>query len=83
MYHLRDKDGAHEIDVVIELGAGSIIALEIKANSSVSVGDARHLTWLRDTLGDKFIAGAVLHTGPRPYQLSDRIAALPLWRLRA
>jgi hypothetical protein len=57
------------------------MAIESKAKASVSSGDARHLSWLRDQLGPRFVAGAVLHTGPRAYRLSDRILALPLWTL--
>jgi hypothetical protein len=40
--------------------------------------DAAHLAFLRDQLGDRFLAGAVLHTGPRAFVLSDRIFALPI-----
>lgn len=40
--------------------------------------DAKHLEWLRDTLGDRFLAGAVLHTGSRPFQITERILALPI-----
>lgn len=29
-------------------------------------------------LGERFLAGAVLHTGPRPFTLSERIFALPI-----
>jgi hypothetical protein len=41
-------------------------------------GDARHIAWLRDELGDRFVAGAVLHTGPRVFMLEDRVAAVPI-----
>ena len=60
------------------MGGESIVALEIKATSSPRSDDARHLTWLRDQLGDQFLAGAVLHTGPMPFPMSERIFALPI-----
>jgi hypothetical protein len=44
----------------------------------VTTGDARHLAWLRDELGDRFVAGAVFHTGPHAFPLGDRITALPI-----
>jgi predicted AAA+ superfamily ATPase len=77
LYHLREKDGRREIDVVGEVGTG-VIGIEIKATASPTPSDATHLGYLRDTLGDRFLAGAVLHTGPRAFVLSDRVFALPI-----
>ena len=81
LHHLRARDGGHEVDLVAELSADRIVALEIKATAAPKATDARHLIWLRDRLGDRFLAGAVLHTGPRPFQLADRIFALPICSL--
>ncbi|HUZ78601.1 MAG TPA: DUF4143 domain-containing protein [Chloroflexota bacterium] len=80
LFHLRDKDGRHEVDLIVEVAQG-IIGLEVKATSAPRLDDAAGLLWLRDTLGPRFIAGAVLHTGPRPFQLADRIGALPICTL--
>jgi hypothetical protein len=81
LYHLRDRDGRHEVDLLAEVAGGGIVALEIKATSAPGPSDARHLGWLRDQLGDRFLAGAVLHTGPRPFGLGDRLLALPICSL--
>jgi hypothetical protein len=35
------------------------------------------------TLGDRFVAGVVLHTGPRVYTLGERIIAVPICTLWA
>jgi len=78
LYHLRARDGAHEVDLIAELPAGNVLAVEIKADSAPQLADARHLAWLRERLGDRFLAGAVLHTGPRPFRLAERIFALPI-----
>jgi hypothetical protein len=40
-----------------------------------------HLAWLRDELGDQFVAGVVFHTGPRAFELGDRITAVPICAL--
>jgi predicted AAA+ superfamily ATPase len=77
-YHLRDKNGRHEIDLVIEFGGGRVAGIEIKAAAAPSRSDAKHLEWLRDELGERFIAGVVLHTGPRAFDLADRIIAAPI-----
>ncbi|HXB65194.1 MAG TPA: DUF4143 domain-containing protein [Solirubrobacteraceae bacterium] len=76
--HLREKNGRHEIDLIAELPAGRVVAIEIKSAAAPKRADARHLEWLREQLGDRFLAGAVLHTGPRPFRLSERIFALPI-----
>jgi len=78
LYHLRQEQGRHEIDLIAEIGGQRVIAMEIKATSSPSLHDARHLEWLRDRIGDRFIAGVVLHTGPGTYPLSQQIAAAPI-----
>ncbi len=78
LYHLRDQDGRREVDIVAELGGERVLGFEIKAGASVTAGDARHLAWLRDELGDRFVAGAVLHTGPHAFPLGERITALPI-----
>ncbi|HEV2998560.1 MAG TPA: DUF4143 domain-containing protein, partial [Solirubrobacteraceae bacterium] len=78
LHHLRTSDGAHEVDLIAELPGGGVLAVEVKAASAPGPADARHLQWLRERLGDRFIAGALLHTGPRPFRLDERIFALPI-----
>jgi uncharacterized protein len=81
LYHLREKDGRREIDLLGELASGDVVAVEIKASAAPTISDARHLAWLRDVLGERFKGGAVLHTGPRPFRLGDRLFALPICAL--
>jgi uncharacterized protein len=86
MHHLRQANGRREIDIVLEGPAGAIVGIEVKSGASVDLDDARHLTWLRDELGEEFVAGVVLHAGPITFKLADRIWALPisaLWWGRA
>lgn len=78
VHHLRTKQGEHEVDLLIELGGFRVIGIEVKASAAPDGKDAMHLAWLRDELGDRFLAGVVLHTGPRVYQLGERITAAPL-----
>jgi len=63
------------------MSADSVLAIEIKATAAPKPDDAKHLQWLRGPLGDRFLAGAVLHTGPRPFTLGDRVFALPICTL--
>jgi predicted AAA+ superfamily ATPase len=78
LYHVRTEAGRHEIDVVAELGGDRVIGIEIKAAAAPTVGDAKHLRWLQTELGDRFVGGVVLHTGPRVYELADGIVAAPI-----
>lgn len=78
LYHLREKNGRRELDIVGELRADRVVAIEVKASAAPTADDARHLMWLRDELGDRFAGGAVLHTGPRSFTLGERIHALPI-----
>ncbi|MDQ6730641.1 MAG: DUF4143 domain-containing protein [Actinomycetota bacterium] len=82
-YHLRDKQGRHEIDLIAEIAAGDILAIETQATAAPSRQDARHLEWPQDELGDRFIAGAILHTGPSLLRLANRILAIPICALWA
>jgi hypothetical protein len=81
LYHLRHESGRHEIDLMAELGAERVVAMEVKADSAPRAEASRHLRWLRDELGDRFVAGIVLHTGPRIFPLGDRIVAAPICTL--
>lgn len=78
LFHLRQREGRHEIDILAELGGGRIIAIEVKASSAPDGRMARHLVWLRDQLGDRFVAGVLLHTGQRTFNLGAKIVAAPI-----
>lgn len=42
------------------------------------IREVRHLAKLRDRLGDRFVAGVVLTTGPTALSLGERLLALPI-----
>lgn len=81
LYHLRSEQGRHEVDIVVEYADGAVFGFEIKAGGGPIAEDAKHLCWLRDELGDRFIGGVVLHSGPRRYPLAERIVAAPICAL--
>jgi predicted AAA+ superfamily ATPase len=81
LFHLRTEQGRHEVDIVIEFASGKVFAIEVKASSGPGLNDIKHLQWLREELGDRFIGGAVLHSGPRTYRLAERIMAAPICSL--
>ncbi|MFV1992010.1 MAG: ATP-binding protein [Acidimicrobiales bacterium] len=83
MYHLREESGAREVDLIVEAGGDRVIAIEVKATGSPKANDVRHLSWLREKLGDRFVGGVLLHTGPRSFQIADNITAAPISTLWA
>ncbi|MBC8406271.1 MAG: ATP-binding protein [Planctomycetes bacterium] len=82
LYHLRTEKGL-EIDVILER-SNRVVALEVKSSNSAHSRDAKNLLWLRDQIGDRFHMGVVLYSGAHPFQIDERIWALPissLWQL--
>jgi uncharacterized protein len=77
LYYYRDRDG-REVDFLLERRNGQIVAIEVKASATVGPGDIRHLRWLADKLGDRFVGGYILHLGTQTHPLGDRMMALPL-----
>lgn len=78
LFHIRTEGGRREVDIVAELGGQRVIGVEIKADAAPDKHDARHLAWMRDKLGERFLQGVVLHTGPNLYKLDDKIVAAPI-----
>ncbi len=83
LLHVRQQQGRLEVDVLVERGGGDVVGIEVKASAAPTASDARHLMALRDRVGAAFVAGVVLHTGPRAYRLGDRIVATPISSLWA
>lgn len=78
LFHVRDANGRHEVDIVAELADGRVIGIEVKASSAPGPADARHLRWFREAAGKRFTCGVVMHTGPRAFRLGDNLLALPI-----
>ena len=82
LFHFRDRDGV-EVDLVLELDDGRVIALEVEASSTYRSEHFAGLRFLKDRLGDRFIAGIVVGMSDRGYQYADRLFGLPaaaLWQ---
>jgi hypothetical protein len=78
LHHLRTAEGRHEIDMIIEVGARQLVAIEVKATSTPDSGDAVHLRWLRRELGSNVIAAVLLHAGPASIEFADGVIACPI-----
>ena len=77
--HLRTRNGDHEVDLIVERADGAIVGIEVKLTRTVGTEDTKHLRWLRDEMGDRFLDGVVITTGPEAYRRSgDGMAVVPL-----
>jgi uncharacterized protein len=76
-FHWRDRVG-REVDLLLERRDGSIVAVEHKLGTRVTSGDFKHLTHLRDELGDRFAGGAVIYTGMNTLAFGERLWAVPI-----
>jgi predicted AAA+ superfamily ATPase len=83
LHHLRTAEGRNEIDLVIEVGASDLVAIEIKGTNSPDPGDAKHLRWFRRELGERVKATVLLHTGPNTLHFEDGTVAVPIAALWA
>lgn len=77
LYHYRTTDG-DEVDLVLELDDGRIIAIEVKSAQAITQRALDPLARLRSRLGDRLIAGVVLHPGGRSYRMHDWLHVLPI-----
>ena len=83
LYHWQDRSGA-EIDLVLESADGRVVAVEAKAGQTPKREWFRWLERMRDVLGDRFVAGVALYSGPYVLPFGDRLLAMPisaLWEL--
>jgi hypothetical protein len=77
LFHYRTKDQV-EVDVVLENRRGEVVAIDVKAASTVRSDDFRGVRHLADRLGDNLIVGIVLYTGQQTLPFGPRFRAMPV-----
>jgi predicted AAA+ superfamily ATPase len=85
LYHYRDHNKS-EVDAVLENRRRQVVAIEVKAASTVRAEDFTGLRRLADRLGDDFLVGIVLYTGNATLPFGPALRAVPvsaLWELSA
>jgi predicted AAA+ superfamily ATPase len=75
--HLRTKGGRREVDLIVQGGAGKVVAIEVKLGGAADESDCRHLKWLARELGDDLVDMVVITTGRAAYRRPDGIAVVP------
>ena len=69
-----------EVDFVIEIGS-RLLPIEVTATANPGYSDTRGLRAFREEYPEQCIGGLLLHGGTDTRWLSDRILALPWWRV--
>ncbi len=77
LFHFRDRHG-REVDLIAEFNDASVVAIEVKAAATIDRRDLHGLSYLRDRIGDRFKAGALIYAGADTVPFGDRLAAVPL-----
>ncbi len=76
--HLRTKDGAREIDLIVEGSDRQVVAIEVKLAATVSDHDVRHLNWLAEQIGPRLSDRVIITSGEFAYRRPDGVAVVPL-----
>ncbi len=85
LYHYRTKDKL-EVDLILESRRGEVVAIDVKAASTVRADDFRGLRHLSDRLGEDLMVGVVLYTGQQTLPFGPRFRAIPisaLWEVHS
>lgn len=81
LYHWRHADG-REVDLILESADGRVIGIEVKAAIDVDATAFSGLRHLQTKLGDRFVAGFVIHCAERVMPAGDKLWTIPpsaLW----
>ena len=78
LLHMRTSTGT-EVDFILEGADGRLAGIDVKASTTVRGEDFKHLTTVRDQIGEeRFVRGVVLYTGSERLPFGERLEARPL-----
>lgn len=80
--HYRDKDQV-EVDILIENSFDEIIAIEIKAASTITKKDLLGIKKVKEVAKEKFKMGIILYDGDHTTSFGEKLFAVPLASLWA
>lgn len=78
VFHMRNQEGRHEVDLVVVRSDQRFVAFEVKLAGTVEDPDVRHLVWLKEKMGEDMLDGVVLTTGGTAYRRRDGVGVVPL-----
>lgn len=78
LYHYRDRE-KREIDFILQDINNNIYGIEVKAGSSVTKDQFKHMKWFKENLAkDKSFTGIVLYTGEHVIPFGENMIAVPM-----
>jgi predicted AAA+ superfamily ATPase len=77
VHHYRST-GRREVDLILERPDGRLVGIEVKAATTVRERDLGGLLELKETCGERFHRGLVLHPGEAIVPLAPKIHSVPL-----
>ncbi|MFZ1410280.1 MAG: AAA family ATPase [Micropruina sp.] len=80
LHHFRDLDGL-EVDIIVELADGRLLALEVKSSTSVTEKAWTNLIRFKDRFPDRNVTGACLHAGTQTGLIGGWLHVVPLTTL--
>ncbi len=81
LFHYRDREH-REIDFLIERDDQALLGIEVKAGSTISATDFKHLKWFKEHIAkDRPFVGIVLYSGEISGSMGDNLWAVPFGAL--
>lgn len=78
LYQYRDHD-KREIDFIVQHPDGALLDIEVKAGSTITLTDFKHLRWFQANLAkNQSFIGIVLHTGKRVVPYGPHLWGVPI-----
>ncbi|NLE97229.1 MAG: ATP-binding protein [Propionibacterium sp.] len=77
LHHFRDRDGL-EVDIVVELADGALVAIEVKSGRTVTATAWANLTKFKERFPDRAVTGVVLHGGDFAMTMHGWLHVLPI-----
>lgn len=77
LHHFRTA-GGREVDIVAEADDGSVVGIEVKLGATPTKTDFSGLAHLRNRLGARFKAGALVNTSAETLPFGDRLWSVPI-----
>ena len=73
-----NQNNRFEVDMVLESNDGKLYAIEVKAQSEISLKAFTGLKKLESVVGDRFIHGVVLYDGKDIISYGDKLSLVPI-----
>ncbi len=78
IYHYRDREN-REIDIIVESEDEQVACIEVKAGTTISEADFKHIKWFRDNIvKNKNIITVILYSGEDTLSFGDGLLVVPL-----